>query len=166
MGRKNRWQHFRTRGKMPHFCFCKFFYLLLKEDILAVGPGNCRIHLTLIDFSPSSIWKWCLPACLLERSFPLESRNMVWWNKSLAAQLQRLLSEIGYITPLSHTIGSGSWTSKNHPFWPQARVLRSFPKCNVLFINPAWRHRKKTTKNGTKPNCCSRNTTTRVGRSH
>ena len=100
MGRNNRWQHFRTRGKMPHFCFCKFFYLSLKEDILAVGPGNCRIYLTLIDFSPSSIWKWCLPACLLERSFPLESRNMVWWNESLAAQLQILLSDIGYITPL------------------------------------------------------------------
>ena len=59
------------------FCFCKFFYLSLKEDILAVGPCNCRIHLTLIDFSLFSILKWRLPACLLERSFPLESRNMV-----------------------------------------------------------------------------------------
>ena len=81
---------------MPLFCFCNFFYLSLKEDTLAVG----RIYLTLIDFIPSSIWKWCLPACLLERSFPLESRNMVWWNEILAAQLQMLLSDIGYITLL------------------------------------------------------------------
>ena len=85
---------------MPLFCFCKFFYLSLKEGILAVGPDNCRKYLTLIYFSPSSIWKWCLSACPLERSFPLESRNMLWWSKSLAAQLQILLSDIGYITPL------------------------------------------------------------------
>ena len=108
MGRNNRWQHFRTRGKMPLFCFCQFFYLSLEEDLLAVGPGNCRIYLTLIDFSPSSIWKWCLPACLLERSFPLESRNMVWWSESLAAQLRILLSDIGYITPL-HFVHHSLW---------------------------------------------------------
>jgi len=36
MGRSNRWQHFRTRGKMPCSCFCKFFHLSLKIDILAV----------------------------------------------------------------------------------------------------------------------------------
>ena len=129
MGRNNRWQHCRTRGKMPHFCFCKFFYLSLKEDIWAVGPGNRRIYLTLIDFSPSSVWKWYLPACRVVRSFPLESRNMVWWNESLAAQLQILLSDIGYITAL-HFAHHRLWLvdKQNHPFWPQERVLRSFSK--------------------------------------
>ena len=117
MARNNRWQHFRTRGKIALFCFCKFFYLSLKEDILAVGPGNYRIYLTLINFSPSSIWNWCLPACLLERSFPLESRNMVWWKESLAAQLQILLSDIGYITPLHFA---------HHRLWLEDKQKPSF----------------------------------------
>ena len=140
MDRNNRWQHFRTRGKMPPSCFCKFFYLSLKEDILAVGPGNCRIYLTLIDFSPSSIWKWCLTACLLERSFPLESGNLLWRKEGLAVQLQILLSDRGYITPL-HFAHHRLWlVDKQKPSFlaPGKSSAKLSNKCNVIFINQAW----------------------------
>ena len=33
---------------------------IIKEDILAVGQGNCRIYLTLIDFNEAGA---CLLAC-------------------------------------------------------------------------------------------------------
>ena len=117
MARNNRWQHFRTHGKIALFCFCKFSIYHSKKIYWLWGRGNYRIYLTLIDFSPSSIWNWCLPACLLERSFPLESRNMVWWNESLAAQLQILLSDIGYITPLHFA---------HHRLWLEDKQKPSF----------------------------------------
>ena len=112
-GRNKRWQLFRTRGKMPHFCFCKFFYLLFTEDILAVGPGNCRIYLTLTYFILSLK---VVPACLLART-ELFTQKQIHDLMKRKLGCTTFLSDIGYITPPDFT---------NHRLWLVYKQKPSF----------------------------------------
>ena len=86
--RNNRWQHFSDPWENATFLLLSIFLFITQRRYICCGAGKLPHILSLKDFSPSSIWKWCPPACLLERSFALESRNKVWWNESHMSNLK------------------------------------------------------------------------------
>ena len=109
MGRNNRWEHFRS----PLFHFCNFFYLSLKEDMLAVGPGNCCIYLTRIDFVHLQFESACLPV-----------RTELSTQKKKHGLMKRKLhckTSDNFRSPAS-TIGSSSRTSKTILFGPRQEL--------------------------------------------